>query len=102
MHGVVFPEKPVVKHAMAPVQYEIRRYQIENTLLPKRQSTDRAMAMVVELSDGAPIGDAEQQHRPNNRDPDSHIAGKYRHEDPVGEIRSQTALLPPGFTRVAR
>lgn len=101
MDRVVFPEKTAMEQAVYPIKREIRRHQIDDTLGPKRQAADRAMAVIVEFGDRLAVGEAENHDGAQHRHPDAHVTGEDRREYPVGEIGAQAALFPPWLAAVA-
>src|SRR5260370_42547537 len=101
MDGVIFPEAATVKHAVQPIQHEIRRDQEQHGLQPQWQLGQGTMAVVVKGNQFVGVMYFEDDAGADHEQPDPKYAREQRNEEPVTDVGDELALAPPRGAGVA-
>src|SRR5258708_12449022 len=102
MDGVIFPEAATVKHAVQPIQHEIRRDQEQHGLQPQWQLGQGTMAVVVKGNQFVGVMYFEDDAGPAHEHPDPKYAREQRNEEPLTHAAADPPLPPPPATGSTR
>src|SRR5260370_25959366 len=102
MDGVIFPEGATMKHAVQPIQHEIRRDQEQHGLRPEWKPRQWTMTIVVKRDQAVGVMNVEDHPGADHQKPDPQDPRKHPNEEPVTDVADAIALAPPPGATVAR